>query len=460
MSTRSIVRAGVLGALVAGLAACSGGGGGGGGGPINNGNANSTFALTDAESDDLSSLQVEVTRLSITDTNGVETQIFPLNGMQTQVVNLLRLRDVQVLLGNVQLPAATYANLTLSFQNAQAIDDDGNPLTVTPNAGDVFIQLTPPVTLGQGNVFFQLDFDVEDSVANVTPGPGGSVTINPVIVVRVDTNNDLEVDDFEGTITAVAPDRITVALGIGTVDVVVNANTEIEIDDQDINAAGLDLTTVFNVGDQVEVDGNYDPILGVVVADEIEVDDDNDGPNFKGLVVAVAAGSFDVLVTEGGGTPFAPGSVQTVTFDANTDFEYDNPDVDAQANQLGIGQEVRVNGFVSSPAQARKVRLRRTRLSAVVNSVDNANRQASITVSEVEGVNVTSIPGFDPQVTVTFSNAIPGNVRAGATVNLQVQFNLSAPGSADVVRGDDDDDDDDDGDDDDDNNDGDDDDDD
>jgi len=391
-----------------------------------------TFALTDAPSDDLSALQVEITEIRATDILGTPTRIFPAVPGETLVVNLLRLRDLHFLLGNQPVGLSAIDELVVSFENASAVDNAGNLLTVTPAAATVTVELDPPIATGRGNVFVELDFDVDDSVDDLTLGAGGSLTLNPTILVDVTTDRvRRDIDDVEGVVIEVESRRLVVALGFGDVTVRVDGSTEIETDDAELlTSSSVDLGDFFSSGDQVEVEGWYLPAENTIVADKIELRD-ADGARFEGVVVRVDTTDFDVLVTDTRNSGLAVGSTQTVTVAAGAAFEYKDPPADADAARLALGQRVEVHSSPAAPTTALDVELRKTRLEGLITSLA-ADLGATLAVASVEGILVAAIPGYPPLTPLVFDDARPAHVVAGADVHLKGHFNRSAAGVFDV----------------------------
>lgn len=406
-----------------------------------------TFALTDAPSDDLSALQVEITEVRATDILGAPTRIFPAVPGETLVVNLLRLRDLHFLLGNHPVGLSAIDELVVSFENASAVDNAGNLLTVTPAAATVTVELDPPIAIGRGNVFVELDFDVDDSVDDLTLGAGGSLTLNPTILVDVTTDRvRRDIDDVEGVVIEVESRRLVVALGFGDVTVRVDGSTEIETDDAELlTSSSVDLGDFFSSGDRVEVEGWYLPAENTILADKIELQDD-DGTRFEGVVVRVDTTAFDVLVTDTRNSGLAVGSTQTITVAAGTAFEYKDPPADADAARLALGQRVQVRSSPAAPTTAIEVELRKTRLEGLITSL-TADLGATLAVARVEGILVAAIPGYPSSTPLVFEEARPAHVVAGADVHLKGHFHRSAAGVFDVQPNQGNNDDDDDGDD-------------
>ena len=331
------------------------------------------FTITDDPVDKLSVLSVELTELKIVDTADNETIVFSKEeGDETFVLNLLNLDGVLNLLGSVTLAPATYKKIMLSFENAEAADLSGNTLTVVPSDQDTIkILLDPQVTVETENVFFEIDFDVHDSVFNVVRGENGRVELQPTVVVKsthaAGSEKDPEITDFKGVIQSVQSTSLVVSLNDGNVNVDLTEDTIIEIDEvlTTLPEIGNDLTTILVVGDNVEVDGPLNTATNTITANKIERKWSSGSPDekeFQGIVVKKDASSFDVLVLEVSNSGFSPGSTQTVIYDGNTLFLYTDPAAATNIDYLSPGQDVEVTGDVGSDILATRVKLKETKI--------------------------------------------------------------------------------------------------
>jgi hypothetical protein len=429
-----------LAALALLIAACAGEDGSGGGGSGSDAGS-VTFALTDAPSDELSVFQIELTGLTIFNTGGQPTKIFPQTTGQTRVVNLLRLRDVHELLGNVQLKPGDYDKLELTFINAVAVDNAANKLNINPSdSGAVTILMQPPLPIGKGNLFFEVDFDVNNSVSNLVTGPGGSLTLNPLIIARVDDTptGGQKIEDFKGIVQSVSAMAMTVSLGAGSVKVLLTPTTTVEANGAFLSAGtpGFDLSTIIKSGNIVEVDGTFNAAQNTVTATYIELEDSLSGisgPEAQGLVVALGANSFELLVTESRDSGFTPGSIETITYDGSTFFKWSDPSAVASSSNLRQGMEVRTTGSSGAPAGALEVKLRETELRGNILSVSAGALQATMNVALIEGVSISQFPGFSNPVTLQFFVSMPTGISVGAFVETEGHFDRTTNGIFDVT---------------------------
>ncbi|MCK4764762.1 MAG: DUF4382 domain-containing protein [Candidatus Aminicenantes bacterium] len=390
------------------------------------------FALTDAPEDELSVLQVDLTEMKITDINGIETLIFSAVEGEIFVLNLLNLQDLNALLGSVPLAPGYYKELHLNYENAVALDTDYNSLTVKENHyGSAKVLLNPYLAVGEENVYVEIDFDVNNSVFNIVSGPHGSLLLMPTLIVKVGPpDEDPEIDEFKGTIESVEAMSMVVTLNDETINIALTESTVLEIDELFTTPAveGFDLTLLLLPGNIVEVKGTLDVDTNTVTATWIERKIENHGLESQGLVVALgdfANGdfSFNLLVLDPKDSGFEPGSIQNILFDANTIFLYIDPPEIAAADQLALGQKVRVTGIPEEAAFAQKIKLRETKLCGTVVSTHPDAKQVVFNVARICGIDVENFPGFINPVTVEFVNDFPTTLEADAETKFEGFFN-------------------------------------
>lgn len=430
MNFQTLLRITTTTLLVAGLCACSDGGSGGGSSSSSGSQPGLAFALTDAPSDDLSALNIELTRVSLVDAAGAKRQVFPGAGAGRILTNLLHLRGVSKLLARLNLPPGDYAQLELDYVGATGADRAGNSLTVTPASGNAVANFVPALTVTGANQLVEIDFDVDASVSNLSLGVGGSLTLTPTLLLEVKTQGaGYSIEDFHGRVSAVDATGMDVAVPAGVVRVSVSTSTTIS-GPAGVSTGASGLAGVA-VGSEVEVRGSFDIALGLVAAAVIEIEDGLrgiSGPEAQGIVLSVNGTNFDLLVLERRDAVFAVGSVQQITTNGSTRYAYDGfPGVAASFANLAPGQEVRVFGV---PNVASGVKLRDTRVEGLVTAVNGG--VASLTVTAFERVNVSSQPSLPTQIQVTLGNS--GVVlNTGTSVELEGHFNRTAPGSFDAV---------------------------
>ena len=395
------------------------------------GSSRGLFVITDAVHDELSVLQVELTELKIIDTLGNETVIFSENNGESFVLNLLNLQDLNMLLSSIPLDPGLYKELNLSYKNALALDANCNKLTVLPqHFGTAKVLLNPYLKVDADNVFIQIDFDLNNSVFNIVSGPHGSLLLMPTLIVKIATETDPEITEFKGIVQSVQSMSLVITHNDSTVNISLTDETVVEVDEIIVlpTYPDFDLPSLISVGNTVEVDGILDVDTNTVTATRIERKFENHGLESQGIVVNLGTSSFDLLVLGPRDSGFDPGSTQTITYDNNTFFLYTDPCVPAEADQLALGQDIRVTGMPADPTAAQKVKLRETKLIGTVESVDTSLEQITVNVTKTEGIAIEIIPGFVNPITVDFENEFPTGIEVDAVVKIEGHFNRRTMG--------------------------------
>ncbi len=387
------------------------------------------FTLTDSPRDELSVLQVDLTELTIADLEGNQTIIFSQQvGDEPFSLNLLDLQDLSALLGTVPLAPGNYKTLSLSYENAVALDLDGNTLTVKEqHYGTAKALLNPYITVTSDNLYIEIDFDLNNSVYNIVAGPHGSVLLMPTLVIKVGPpDEDPLLDEFKGVVESVAAMSLVITFNGETLNIALTDETVVEVDELITTPADpdFDLTVLIFPGNMVEITGTLDVVTNTVTATKIERKFENHGMESQGLVTGLGDMTFDLLVLDPRDSGFALGSTQTITYDANTFFVYTKLCEPATADQLALGQEVRVTGLSDDPAFAQKVKLRETKIFGTVVSVDQALSQITVNVAKIEGIAVENIPGFNNPMTAGFEYEFPADVQVDDEIELEGLFNL------------------------------------
>ncbi len=389
------------------------------------------FVITDAVHDELSVLQVELTELKIIDTLRNVTVIFSENQGETFILNLLSLQDINMLLASVPLASGLYKELTLSYKNALALDDNCNRLTVLPqHFGTAKVLLNPYLKVDSDNAFIQIDFDLNNSVFNVVSGPHGNLLLMPTLIVKVTTDSDPEITEFKGVVQSVQSMSLVITHNDSTMNIALTNETVVEVDEIIVlpTSPDFDLTELISVGNTVEVDGILNVDTNTVTATRIERKFENHGLESQGIVVGLNTSSFNLLVLGSRDSGFEPGSVQTITYDDNTFFLYTDPCMSACADQLALGQDVRVTGMPADATVAQKVKLKETKIIGTVVAVNSLLEQISVNVAKIEGISVENIPGFNNPLTVDFVNEFPIDIKVGSVVELEGHFNRKTMG--------------------------------
>jgi|GEM_PF-6581913 len=392
--------------------------------------------LTDAPSDDLSALQVEITRITMTRTNGNVEVAFDAGASAGSVVNLLQLQGVNSLLATASLPRGRYTDMSMTFRNASAMDINGNALTVSPSGSTTLaIDLVPNANITGQSSYIQIDFDVRNSVQAVTPGVGGSVTISPLVYASQSLpGNAAPVREAKGVVASVSETELTLQKGAGTMLIQLKSTTMIESGAGNFSQP-LDLTSHFNVGDDIEVRGGFDPQSRVILADTIELwgrqgggstGGTNAAGEVTGLVTATTASTVSLLVLESRATGVSVGSTAIFDVGTSTTILVGNTLQTKALADLSIGQEVRAFAATLSPLAASRLVLRETKLRGTLQSVDTNANTAVLDIARVEKISDTALTGLTDPITLNFNGTLPAGFVANAMVEVEGIFDAPA----------------------------------
>jgi hypothetical protein len=407
--------------------------------------ASALFVLTDRPVDNLSVFQVELTGIAIRPVGGTPRTVLPMSPVPvfTLVVNLLNPQAVSRILGWAMLSPLYYDQISLSYVNATAMDNAANTLTVLPQtSGTVTIDFSPVLLRGDSWSFFQTDFDVAASVSNIVPGPGGSLTLNPTISVTRQPPA-LLVHEYKGMVESVTANFMKISsyvggLSTGTIlvhTVYITPSTSV-VKSGATSVGVTNLASLIAAGDLVKVNGSLTTAFFPITATAIQVQDNGDDFQndryLDGIVTSISPEGFDVRVQWGGNSAIAPGTSQTVGLSGTTGWSYEYLHTAATAENLTVGQAVRVTGTPTSALDARRVSLSETRLSGTVTAVNAVANQVTVTVTRIGRMDAEALAGFSNPVTLQYPGTLPASVVPNSAVEVQGAFNRTASGVFDV----------------------------
>jgi len=388
------------------------------------------FLLTDDVNEELSVLQVELTELTITDTQNNNTTIFSISsGDEPFILNLINLDNLNNLLASSTLEPGLYKKITLSYRNAVALDNQGHTLNVLPqHCGKAKVLLNPYLEIESENEVLQIDFDLNNSVFNIVAESHGSIMFMPTLIVKVELEQDPYISEYKGTVTEVGDMSLVITHNNSTITINLTNTTILELDEIIIQPqdSGFDLKELIKVGNTVEVYGTLDTETNSVTAERIERKFENHGLESQGIVTEIGQYSFRLLVLDPRDSGFNLGSTQTIYFDNDTFFLYTDPCKSASPEHLEVGQDIRVTGYPDDPSAAQKVKLRETKLLATINSVQTST--ITVNVISTEGISVDELPNFSNPVTVEFSGSFPSDIASGDDIELEGHFNYNTMG--------------------------------
>jgi hypothetical protein len=259
--------------------------------------SNLTVFATDAAADNVLAFKVDVTAISVTDSNGKSTTL-------TTTPQSLELRHLQMAptlaLQAGNLPSGQYNSITLTLANPKlAVFSAGTVTQVASpqlTSSAVTIPLTSFSLPSGGTQGLALDFDLLNSIS--TNASGGFV-INPVIHPAAVSSSSpgMELVDTIGQISALptSPAKsfdYQLSSGAATARVVTDANTVFD--------GGITSFANLQIGQYVEVEGQFQSD-GTFLAKYVELSASNPGLRVQGVVASVtttASGTSLSLVVQ------------------------------------------------------------------------------------------------------------------------------------------------------------------
>jgi len=336
-------------------------------------------------------------------------------------------------LNTISVPAGTYTSIDVTFSNPELTfkNDTGSALPAPLNcANGAVCEFKPTVTatISYNGAPFPLNVvantplgllvdvnlsNIITSAVGVDFSAAGAVVVSQ-LQVAAGTGELEEVEDLVGSVTAkdTANNQFTLqTTQTGqSLTIKVDSNTQFE-DFNDVGCATANFACVA-VGQVVEVDLRLMP-GGVLLAKKVEVEDNDNEEELEGIITKInSATQFEmVLIEEATNVAGVDvGQVIQVNLLPNTQFKIDDDnlnvnsaDFDAAADLL-VGQAVEIerksNPTGTPPAiDTDRVKLKGTRLTARVQSVDTANSQ--FTINSLPGIFTNQVPAITSLVVKT-----------------------------------------------------------
>lgn len=373
--------------LVALSAAGCGGGTTGGGSStpppgVNPGSGSVAVQIQDAPLDNLVKFEITVVNITL---NPGNVSVLP-SPKEIELTSLQLQPELIRLAANV--PAGSYTGVTLQLQNAEIKFCPEPPTVCTAQSvqeveinqtfvvsRDVNFTVTSGQTLG-----LLIDFDLAASITQTSSTITG---FNPVFTVSV-VNVGAQQDEFEGTGRVVSVNRSSPTAGTFVLEVfgpcqqvtiTVDADTEFEDFADDFNSLAANQV--------VEVEADLQT-GGTLLAEEVELEDSEQGDDAEGVIISVnrdgttqEVDSFTLVLHEVLPCTLTPpaSDLLDVTVDANTDFRIDDDGLSLTTSffddprDLDVGQKVEVDpvGSLATSITAEKIKLKDQTIRGTVN---------------------------------------------------------------------------------------------
>lgn len=411
----------VLGSMVLYLAAC----GGSGNNSFQNTGTPLMLQTGDALNDQIAKFELTINSIVLTGASGTSDTANLLSSPAE--VEFSHQAGTFEPLSLAHVPPGTYAGATITVSNAEVVAMVGGvatKLTANVSSSTVTVAFSPNVTVGSSPTFLNFDLDLANSVTI----SGTSATITPKFnvstsTVAADENNegedDGEIDDVHGSVTAIAAPNFTIQTGTTTITFATDTNTRFH--------DGISQLSDLKVGDIVEVEGTTKPD-GSRLATSIEREGDHNGEEAEGLISNLDSPLSTITIVhqmDSRGTSNSPVTAD-VGVNASTAFSvrFDKLNVSApplfDANHIGKGQRIEIDASsATAPLVASKVKLREQALIGTV-AASPAPTSSGFTLNVSPTSAFGTLSGAT-SVAVTFANGadLRTTPLAGATIRVR-----------------------------------------
>jgi hypothetical protein len=282
---------------------------GGGGSALNNpgptptpppGTTSTQVRFGDAPADSVIAFEVSVSALSLTPAGGGSpiTVSIPAN-------NRIELTHASgkfepFVAGNLPQGTFSAANLTLVNSELTFLSSTGTPVHINgPASASISVPLSPNVTIGASPLVLSIDVNVGNSITTTAGGVVNGISFGPTsfnITAKApgaqanQQDDDGEIEDVQGTVTAVNSPNFTLKLQNGS-SLSFSTDGTTEFKDGVTGVAGL-LNQVVTVEGFTKSDGS-------LFAKEVEGLESQNGAEVEGLITAISGSTLTVTAQDG-----------------------------------------------------------------------------------------------------------------------------------------------------------------
>jgi hypothetical protein len=310
-SLAPVIRLLLAGMLMAALALATGCGGGGSGvtsaGPTPTpapGTVSTQVRFGDAPADSVIAFEVSVSALSLTPTGGgaAVTVTVPAN-------NRIELTHASgkfepFIVGNLPQGTFSAANLTLVNSELTFLSAGGTPVHINgPATASISVPLSPNLTIGSSPLVLNIDVNVANSITTaagvvngISFGPTSfNITAKAPGAAANQQDDDGEIEDVQGTVTAVNNPSFTLKLQNGS-SLTFTTDGTTQFKDG--------VTTVASLLNQVVTVEGFTKPDGSLFAKEVEGLESATGAEVEGLITAISGTTLTVTAQDGIGNGF------------------------------------------------------------------------------------------------------------------------------------------------------------
>ncbi|HWF06522.1 MAG TPA: DUF5666 domain-containing protein, partial [Candidatus Angelobacter sp.] len=298
-----LVFAFMLLALIAFAAGCGGGGSTVAAGPTPTPGASGTSTQVrfgDAPADSVISFEVSVSTLTLTPAGGGTAVSVTVPANNRIELTHESGKFEPFIVGNLPQGTFSAANLTLVNSELTFLSTTGTPVHINgPTTSSISIPLSPNVTIGASALVLNIDVNVAASITTSAGVVNGiaftstsfTITTKAPGVANNQQDDDGEIEDVQGTVTAVNAPNFTMSIGTTGSSLTFATDATTEFSDGVTGVAGL-LNQVVTVEGFTKADGS-------LFAKEVEGLENQNGAEMEGLITAISGTTLTVTAQDG-----------------------------------------------------------------------------------------------------------------------------------------------------------------
>ncbi len=297
-----------LAALIALASGCGGGGSGIASNPTPTPAAGANSAQVrfgDAPADSVISFEVSVSSLSLTPAGGGAPVSVTVPANNRIELTHASGKFEPFIAGNLPQGTFSAANLTLANSELTFLTSTGTPVHVNgPASASITVPLSPNLTIGSSPLVLNIDVNVGASISTAAGVVNGiaftpssfNITAKAPGVAANQQDDDGEIEDVQGTVTAVNGSSFTFKVGQTGSLMTFNTDGTTEFKDGVTSVAGL-LNQVVTVEGFTRADGS-------LFAKEVEGLENANGGEVEGLITSISGTTLTVNAQDGIGNGF------------------------------------------------------------------------------------------------------------------------------------------------------------
>ena len=259
----------------------------------------------DAPADSVIAFEVSVSSLSLTPASGGSPIAVTVPANNRIELTHASGKFEPFIAGNLPQGTFSAANLTLANSELTFLTSTGTPVHINgPASASITIPLSPNLTIGSSPLVLNIDVNVAASITTVGGVVNGiaftptsfNITAKAPGVAANQQDDDGEIEDVQGTVTAVNGSSFTLKIG--------QAGSSLTFATDGTTQFKDGVTTVASLLNQVVTVEGFTRADGSLFAKEVEGLESNTGAEVEGLITAISGTTLTVNAHDGIGNGF------------------------------------------------------------------------------------------------------------------------------------------------------------